>query len=62
MKLEDFWALIQGSSTATKTQRERTEWLTEHLGRLPVPAIIEFELHLTAQRKRVDTWHMWGAA
>lgn len=62
MNLEDFWALIQGSSTATKTRRERTEWLTENLARLPVPAIIEFELHLTAQRKRVDTRLMWGAA
>jgi len=62
VRLEDFWTLIQGSSTATKQQRERTEWLTRHLARLPVPAIIEFELHLTAQRKRVDTWLMWGAA
>ena len=43
-------------------QRERTQWLTENLARLPAPAIIEFELHLTAQRKRVDTWLMWGAA
>lgn len=62
MDLEDFWALIQGSSTATKSRRERTEWLTENLARLPVPAIIEFELHLAAQRKRVDTRLMWGAA
>jgi hypothetical protein len=62
VKLEDFWALIQGSSTSAKSQRERTEWLTEHLARLPVPAIIEFELHLAAQRKRVDTQLIWGAA
>jgi hypothetical protein len=60
--LEDFWTLIQGSSTATKSQRERTEWLTGQLARLPVPAIIEFELHLTTRRKRVDTRLMWGAA
>jgi hypothetical protein len=62
VKIEDFWALIQGSSTATKSQRERTEWLTGHLARLPVPAITEFELHLTAQRKHADTRLMWGAA
>jgi hypothetical protein len=62
VKLDDFWALIHGSSTAAKRQRERTEWLTEHLARLPVPAIIEFELHLAAQRKRADTRLMWGAA
>ena len=47
---------------ATTSQRERTEWLTGQLVRLPAPAIIEFELHLTAQRKRVDTRLMWGAA
>jgi hypothetical protein len=62
VKLEDFWVLIHRSSMAAKSQLERTEWLTEHLARLPVPAIIEFELHLTAQRKRVDTWLTWGAA
>jgi hypothetical protein len=62
VKIGNFWALIQGSSTSTKSQRERTQWLTEHLARLPVPAIIEFELHLAAQRKRVDTRLMWGAA
>lgn len=62
MKLEDFWALIRGSSAAAKCQRERTEWLTGHLARLPVPAITAFELHLTAQRKRVDTRLMGGAA
>lgn len=62
MTLDDFWALIHRSSTATTSQRERTEWLTGQLARLPAPAIIEFELHLTAQRKRVDTRLMWGAA
>ena len=62
MELEDFWTLIQGSPTVTMSPPGRTEWLTERLARLPVPAIIEFELHLTAQRKRVDTRLMWGAA
>jgi hypothetical protein len=62
VRLEEFWALIQGSSTATRRQRERTEWLTGHLTQLPIPAIIAFELHLAAQRKRVDTWLTWGAA
>jgi len=61
VKLEDFWALVQSSPAAT-TQRERTDRLTENLARLPGPAIIEFELHLAAQRKRADTWLMWGAA
>jgi len=58
---DDFWALIQDSAAA-RGQRERTEWLTRSLAGLPVRAIIEFELHLAAQRKRADTWLMWGAA
>jgi hypothetical protein len=61
VRLDDFWALIQDSAAAGE-QRERTEWLTRSLAGLPVRAIIEFELHLAAQRKRADTWLMWGAA
>jgi hypothetical protein len=61
VRLDDFWALIQDSAAA-RGQRERTEWLTRSLAGLPVRAIIEFELHLAAQRKRADTWLMWGAA
>jgi hypothetical protein len=60
--LEDFWTLIEGSSTATNSQRERTKWLTGQVARLSAPAITEFELHLAAQRKRADTRLMWGAA
>ena len=62
MTLDDFWTLIHRSSTASTSQRQRAEWLTGQLARLPVPSIVEFELHLTAQRKRVDTRLMWGAA
>ena len=62
MRLEDFWALIQDSSATASGQRERTEWLTRRLAGLSGRAIIEFELNLAAQRKRADTWLMWGAA
>jgi Protein of unknown function (DUF4240) len=54
VRLEDFWALIQDSSSAAKGQRERTEWLTRRLAGLPVPAIIEFELHLAAHAAPED--------
>jgi len=62
VRLEDFWALIQDSSATASGQRERTEWLTRRLAGLSGRAIIEFELNLAAQRKRADTWLMWGAA
>jgi hypothetical protein len=62
VELDDFWELIHRSAIVARSQRERTEWLTGQLAGLPVAAIIEFELHLTALRKRADTWLMWGAA
>jgi uncharacterized protein DUF4240 len=48
--LDDFWTLVHRSSTASNSQLQRTEWLTGQLAWLPAPPIIEFELHLTAQR------------
>lgn len=57
MTLDEFWALIDRSRSAGA---ERTEWLTEQLAGLPAEDILDFEVHLTAQRKRVDTWVMWG--
>lgn len=67
MTLDDFWALIEQSSveqSATAARlpvREwRAGWLSNRLATLPPEDIIEFELHLAAQRERVDTWEMWG--
>jgi hypothetical protein len=62
VRLDDFWVLIHRSSVAAGSLGERAEWLTGQLAAMPVPAIVEFELHLVAQRKRADTWQMWGAA
>lgn len=61
MTLDDFWNLIHRSATELNGH-DRAAWLTEHLARLSVEQIIAFELHLTAQRRRVDTRLMWGAA
>ncbi|MQY06970.1 DUF4240 domain-containing protein [Actinomadura macrotermitis] len=62
MTLEDFWTLIHRSATESNGQAQRAEWLTAHLAHRPASEIVEFELHLAAQRKRVDTRLMWGAA
>jgi len=59
--VDDFWDLIHRSAPAANGQ-DRAAWLTDHLAQLPVEQIIEFELHLTTQRRRVDTQLMWGAA
>ncbi|MGV9386343.1 DUF4240 domain-containing protein [Nonomuraea sp. NPDC003707] len=61
MKLEDFWTFIHRSAAETASQDQRTEGLTTQLAQLPISEIIEFELHLTDQRKRLDTRLMGGA-
>lgn len=60
--LDDFWALIERSAAESTSRWNRTELLTEWLAKLPADDIIDFEVHLTAQRKRVDTWLLWGVA
>lgn len=59
MIIEDFWRLVEQSATQ---RGGRAEWLVRQLATLPVDDIIDFETHLTAQRRRVDTWLMWDAA
>jgi hypothetical protein len=54
--------LIQRSDAQTPSKRKRTEWLTFNLAARPAQQIIEFELHLAAQRKRVDSRLIWGTA
>jgi hypothetical protein len=58
--IDDFWGLIERS--AEHAGDERAEWLIQRLAELPVDDIIDFETHLAAQRRRVDTWLMWDAA
>lgn len=62
MTLDEFWALIERSGVITLDKNDRAEWLTEQLAAMPPDAVIDFELHLAAARKRVDTWLMWDAA
>jgi uncharacterized protein DUF4240 len=56
--IEEFWGLIERSAE----YGDRAEWLSRRLAELSVDDIIDFETHLAAQRKRVDTWLMWDAA
>lgn len=57
--IEDFWALVERSA---EQDDDRAEWLVHRLAELPLDDVIDFETHLTAQRRRVDTWLMWDAA
>jgi hypothetical protein len=58
--LDDFWSLIALSGAEETDRQRRAGWLSAQLAKRPADDIVAFELHLTAQRKRVDTWRMWG--
>ncbi len=60
--VEEFWALVERSAAETDNGEARAEWLTAQLAGRSLDDIIAFEIHLTEQRKRVDTWEMWGVA
>lgn len=60
MTLDEFWTLVERSTTGGVD--DRAEWLVEQLAALRLDDIVDFEIHLTAQRRRVDTWLMWDAA
>jgi len=69
MDIEAFWALIESSADSADApgspavdSGERTRKLTEALAKLPVDELVEFDLHLERQKRRADTWLMWGAA
>jgi uncharacterized protein DUF4240 len=58
--LDDFWSLIDRSGAAETDRQRRAAWLSAQLAKRPADDIVAFELHLAAQRGRVDTWRMWG--
>jgi hypothetical protein len=59
---EAFWLLIERAAEQAGDRDEQAEWLTEELTRLPVEQIVGFQIQLSAQRLRADTWEMWAAA
>src|SRR5687768_17923678 len=62
MDIDGFWALIEESRAATTGPDDRAEWLTDKLAALPPRDIEDFQIHLDEQRRRVDSWLVWGAA
>jgi hypothetical protein len=60
--VDEFWALVERSGVITLDKDDRAEWLTQQLAAMPLDAVVDFEVRLTAARGRVDTWLMWDAA
>ena len=62
MDVDEFWFFLERSARETKSPRERTEWLEYRLGRVSGTHIVDFQSHLNAARRLIDTYAMWGAA
>jgi hypothetical protein len=62
MRIDAFWALIQGSLDCVGRRAVRESYLRERLIMLPPEEIAEFQSHLINARQRADSWDLWGAA
>jgi hypothetical protein len=62
MDVDEFWLFLERSARETKSPRERTGWLEYRLGRVSGTHIVDFQSHLNAARRLIDSYAMWGAA
>jgi hypothetical protein len=60
--IEEFWLFLERSAQETTNLDQRTQWLEHRLSRVPRTHIVDFQIHLDAARRPVDTYAMWGAA
>ena len=62
MDVDEFWLFLERSARESDSPRERTSWLEDRLSRVSRTRIVDFQTHLDASRRPVDTYAMWGAA
>ena len=62
MDIDGFWLFLERSARETSGPRQRIRWLEHRLGRVPRTHIVDFQVHLDATRRPIDTHAMWGAA
>jgi hypothetical protein len=61
MDVEDFWLFLERSGRQTSGLVERSQWLEHRLSRVSRTHILDFQIHLDAARRPIDTYAMWGA-
>ncbi|MFI6298843.1 DUF4240 domain-containing protein [Nonomuraea sp. NPDC050790] len=61
MDEETFWNLIERSGQRGGSERDRVEWLTEELSRLPAEAIADYCVWWKVTQNRAGTWDLAGA-
>jgi hypothetical protein len=62
MDVDEFWVFLEGSARETVNPEERLRWLGDRLSRVSLARVVDFQAHLDAARRPVDTYAMWGAA
>lgn len=62
MDTGDFWFFLERSARETDGPQQRLQWLEYRLGRISRTHIVDFQAHLNAARRPIDTNAMWGAA
>ena len=62
MEAVDFWRFLARSAEETTDPVQRSRWLEYRLTRIPLPHIVDFQIHLDNARRPIDTFAMWGAA
>jgi hypothetical protein len=62
MDVDEFWFFLERSARETESPQERTRWLEYRLSGVSRTHIADFQAHLNAARRPIDTYAMWGAA
>jgi len=62
MDIDGFWLFLERSARETTGPRQRIRWLEHRLSRVSRTHIVDFQVHLDATRRPIDTHAMWGAA
>ncbi|WP_285577369.1 DUF4240 domain-containing protein [Actinoallomurus iriomotensis] len=62
MDIEGFWQFLERSARETTDRGQRTRWLEDRLSRISLTHVVDFQMHLDAARRPIDTYAMWGAA
>lgn len=62
MDVDEFWLFLERSAREPGSPQERTGWLEDKLSHVSRTHIVDFQAHLDAARRPIDTYATWGAA
>ncbi|AEV86755.1 N-acetyltransferase GCN5 [Actinoplanes sp. SE50] len=62
MDVADFWRFVERSADAESDPNRRALWLEDRLSRIALTHVVDFQIHLDAARRPIDTYDMWAAA